>query len=646
MLPPAKPMKPPPLSPKEAERSAAGTVEGIAAVTPKEAVLKAGALQNAILNSANFFSIATDENGVIQIFNVGAERMLGYAAADVLNRITPADISDPQELIARARALSVELGTPITPGFEALVFKALRGIEDIYELTYIRKDGSRFPALVSVTGLRDAQDAIIGYLLIGTDNTARKQATEALEVAKVAAEAANRAKSAFLASMSHEIRTPMNAILGYAQLMERDPALTPGQSRHLQTIHRSGEHLMALINDVLEVSRIESGRAKLAPTTFDLPCLFRDMETMFRVRTDAKGLRLEVETAPNFPRYVVADEGKLRQILINVIGNAVKFTGDGGIAVRARAEAGGRLVVEVQDSGPGIPAEQIGFLFRAFSQADAGTAKGGTGLGLVISRGLAGMMGGSLAVVSEVGRGSTFCLEVHIEEGREEQVAVRAPAKTVTRVRPGQGPFRILIVDDKEENVSLLRELLGSVGFETREARNGVQALAVFGEWSPHAILMDMRMPVMDGYEATRRIKATEQGRKTTVIAVTASAFEDSRKEAMDTGIDGYLRKPFQHEDVFDALRERLGLEYDYADVGGAEAAAPPTASGLRERLGGIAADLRAHLRDAIAEGDSIRLPELIREVAAVDAQAGQTLQALADRYDYEGLLALLGEGD
>src|SRR3982075_4341935 len=412
------------------------------------ALLKAGALQSAIFNSANFSSIATDEKGVIQIFNVGAERMLGYAAIEVVDRITPADISDPQEVVARAAALSLELATPITPGFEALVFKAARGIEDIYELTYIRKDGSRFPAIVSVTALRDPQEGIIGYLLIGTDNTARKpveaermllhqrvrdqqfytrsliesnidalittdprgiitdvnkqmealtgctrdeligapfkdyftnpERAEAgiklvLGQAKVtdyeltarardgketvvsynattfhdrdrklqgvfaaardvterkryeqSLQQANRAKSVFLANMSHEVRTPMNAILGFSQLMLRDADLTPRQSQFLGTINRSGEHLLALINDILEMSKIEAGRTTLNPSTFDLPDLLKDLEMMFRVRADEKKLSLSVEMIGAIPQYNVTDINKLRQVFITVLGNAVK----------------------------------------------------------------------------------------------------------------------------------------------------------------------------------------------------------------------------------------------------------------------------------------------------------------------------------
>ena len=537
----------------------------------EEALLKAGALQSAIFNSANFSSIATDERGVIQIFNVGAERMLGYTAAEVMNKITPADISDPQEVITRAKALSAELATKITPGFEALVFKASRGIEDIYELTYIRKDGSRFPAIVSVTALRDDQSAIIGYLLIGTDNTARKQVeaermvldqrvrdqqfyTRSLIESNIDAlittdprgiitdvnkqmealtgctrdeligapfkgyftnperaeagiklvlgeskltdyeltarardgketvvsynattfhdrdrklqgvfaaardvterkryeqslQQANRAKSVFLANMSHEIRTPMNAILGFSQLMLRDQDLTPRQCQYLGTINRSGEHLLALINDILEMSKIEAGRTTLNPTTFDLSELLKDLEMMFRVRTDEKKLSFSVEMVGDVPQYIVTDINKLRQVFINVLGNAVKFTEDGGIGLRVCAEHDGAmgpfLRVEIEDTGPGISPDDQDKLFRHFEQTKTGQQAGtGTGLGLAISREFVRLMGGDITVSSRVGKGSVFVNSPALEGGGGAGGSSErhAPASPEDPARPGDVP--------------------------------------------------------------------------------------------------------------------------------------------------------------------------------------------------------------
>ena len=553
----------------------------------EEALLKAGALQNAIFNSANFSSIATDEKGVIQIFNVGAERMLGYAAAEVMNKITPADISDPQEVITRAKALSSELGTQITPGFEALVFKAARGIEDIYELTYIRKDGSRFPAVVSVTALRDDQSAIIGYLLIGTDNTARKQVeaermlldqrvrdqqfyTRSLIESNIDAlittdprgiitdvnkqmealtgctrdeligapfkgyftdpdraeagiklvlgeskvtdyeltarardgketvvsynattfhdrdrklqgvfaaardvterkryeqslQQANRSKSVFLANMSHEIRTPMNAILGFSQLMLRDQDLTPRQCQYLGTINRSGEHLLALINDILEMSKIEAGRTTLNPSTFDLPILLKDLEMMFRVRTDEKKLSFSVETIGDVPQFIVSDINKLRQVFINVLGNAVKFTEEGGIAVRVRVDRQGPtgpcLRVEVEDTGPGISSDDQDKLFRHFEQTKTGQQAGtGTGLGLAISREFVRLMAGDITVSSQVGVGSIFIIHLPLKEGEAQEVQAKDNLRHVLRLEHGQKTCRVLIADDIEDNRQLLAQ--------------------------------------------------------------------------------------------------------------------------------------------------------------------------------------------
>jgi signal transduction histidine kinase len=296
----------------------------------EEALIQAGALQSAIFNSAVFASVATDAKGVIQIFNVGAERMLGYTAAEVMNKITPADISDPQEMIARAEALSIELGTPITPGFEALVFKASRTIEDIYELTYIRKDGSRFPAVVSVTALRDAQDAIIGYLLIGTDNTARKQAIEL--------EYANRMKSEFLANMSHELRTPLNGIIGFTEFLidEKPGPLRPKQKEYLGDVLNSARHLLQLINDVLDLAKVEAGKMELHPETFPVRKAVEEVTAVIKSIAQKKHIAVGIEVSDGLDA-VTLDQHKFKQVLYNLLSNAVKFTDEGGqVDIHAR----------------------------------------------------------------------------------------------------------------------------------------------------------------------------------------------------------------------------------------------------------------------------------------------------------------------
>jgi PAS domain S-box-containing protein len=751
----------------------------------EEALLKAGALQSAIFNSANFSSIATDAKGVIQIFNVGAERMLGYAAADVMNKISPADISDPQELIARAKTLSAELSTSITPGFEALVFKASRGIEDIYELTYIRKDGSRFPAVVSVTALRDAQNAIIGYLLIGTDNTARKEIeadqqqlaqrlrdhqfytrslfesnidalmttdpagiitdtnkqmevltgstrdeligapfknyftdparaensiklalsdkkvtnyeltvrarngketvvsynatifydrnrklqgvfaaardiTERklldqvlqeknveLEKAKESAEIANRAKSAFLASMSHEIRTPMNAILGFSQLMMRDHGLTPIQTKHLQTINRSGEHLLALINDILEISKIEAGRATLNPVPFDLNSMLDEISMMFRLRADEKNLRCLVNRVGDLPECVIGDENKLRQVFINLIGNAIKFTRKGGISVRvgikARSGSSLRLMAEVEDTGMGIAEDEIKKLFRPFEQTASGKKiQTGTGLGLAISREFVRLMGGEISASSQLGKGSIFRFEIDIKEGCEADLGTKVLPRRVEGLRPGQKVIRVLIVDDKEDNRALLFQMLGRIGFDVREAVDGQQAVQEFEKWRPHLILMDTRMPVMDGYEAIKRIRVSDGGKKVKIVSVTASAFAEDRKKALGIGADDFLGKPFREEVLLEKIRALLAIEYVYADEPAARKIEQAGEDGLlKEHLAALPETLVGELHDATLSADLDRMLELIHQIEKYNVSTAGSLRSLAEDFEYQKLLEI-----
>jgi PAS domain S-box-containing protein len=734
----------------------------------EEELLKAGALQNAIFNSANFSSIATDEKGVIQIFNVGAERMLGYTAAEVMNKITPADISDPQEVIARAKALSAELGTMITPGFEALVFKASRGIEDIYELTYIRKDGSRFPAIVSVTALRDAPGGIIGYLLIGTDNTARKQVeaermlldqavrdqqfyTRSLIESNIDAlittdprgiitdvnkqmealtgctrdeligapfkdyftnperaeagiklvlsegkvndyeltarnrdgketvvsynastfhdrdrklrgvfaaardvterkryeqslQQANRAKSVFLANMSHEIRTPMNAILGFSQLMLRDKDLTPRQCQYLGTINRSGEHLLALINDILEMSKIEAGRTTLNVTTFDLPALLKDLEMMFRVRTDEKKLSFVVEMiGDDVPQYIVADINKLRQVFINVLGNAVKFTDQGGVGLRVYVDRTGAtaplLRVEITDTGPGISADDQEKLFRHFEQTKTGQQAGtGTGLGLAISREFVRLMGGAITVTSQVGKGSVFVIDLPLNVGEAQAVEVKDDARHVLRLHPGQPECRVLVADDVEDNRQLLAQLLGPVGFEVRLATNGAEAVAEFEQWHPHLVLMDFRMPVMDGHEAIRRIRAMAGGKAARIVAVTASAMDENRQELMAIGADDFIGKPFREADLFEKIHAQTGVEYDYAEPSPAEPG-DEAVDLTPESLASCSQDLIESLREAVITADLDQL--LVKIDEACDPRVARGLRRMAEAFQYEKLLEL-----
>ncbi len=537
------------------------------------ALLDAGALQSAIFDSANFSCIATDAKGVIQIFNVGAERMLGYAAAEVLNKLTPADISDPQEVTERAEALSVELGTPIAPGFEALVFKASRSIEDIYELTYIRKDGSRLPALVSVTALRDAQDVIIGYLLIGTDNTARKHVESEreqlaqrlkernlqLKKAKLAAEKANAAKSAFVANMSHEIRTPLNAIVGLTHLLRRGNP-DPAQTEKLDKIVDASSHLLSVINDILDFSKIEAGKLSLNVVDFSLGRMLDNVVSMIGPRVRDKRLELVVDQ-DELPPVLVGDSTRLAQALLNYLSNAVKFTERGKITVRLSRseETATDLLVrfEVTDTGIGIATEKIADLFAAFEQIDATTSRryGGTGLGLAITRRLAQLMGGEARVHSVPGQGSRFWFTARLGKSRLSlQELTEAPVVADLNLEALPAGARILLAEDNRINQEVTVALLAEVGLRVEVANNGYEALEKARGGDYDLILMDMQMPGMDGLDATRAIRALPDCTTLPIIAMTANAFDEDRERCKAAGMNDFIVKPVEPERFFTTL--------------------------------------------------------------------------------------------
>ena len=417
-----------------------GKAAGITEVRRQAALLKTGALQNAILTSANFSIIATDEKGIIQLFNVGAERMLGYRAAEVVNRIRPSDIHDPEEVMARAQALSLELDTTITPGFEALAFKASRGIEDIYELTYICKDGSRFPAIVSITALRDDYDDIIGYLLIGTDNSVRKQVELELHKAMSIAEKANLAKSDFLSSMSHELRTPLGAILGFAQLIESGtPQPTPSQKRSIDQILKAGWYLLELINEVLDLALIESGKLSLSPEPVSLADVMLECQTMIEPQAQQRGIRVSFPRL-EIPYFVKADRTRVKQVLINLLSNAIKYNrADGTVVVACVVSAPGRVRICVEDTGEGLSPADIAQLFQPFNRLGrAATAEEGTGIGLVVCKRLVELMGGVIGVESTVGKGSVFWIELNLTTEPQHAASAAVAAAVARELQPAQ----------------------------------------------------------------------------------------------------------------------------------------------------------------------------------------------------------------
>jgi PAS domain S-box-containing protein len=544
----------------------------------EEALRKAGALQNAIFNSANFSSIATDAKGVIQIFNVGAERMLGYSAKEVMDKITPAEISDPQEIIARAQALSAELETKIAPGFDALVFKASRGMEDIYELTYIRKDGSRFPAVVSVTALRGDDNAIIGYLLIGTDNTARK-AVEAeraqldqdlqlknveLEASRTAANKANQAKSDFLSSMSHELRSPLNAILGFAQLMETSlPEPTPAQAGSIQQILKAGWYLLELINEILDLALIESGRLSMSLEPVSLTEVLMDCQTMIQPQADRRGIRMSFPTS-NSPCFVDADPTRLKQVVVNLLSNAIKYNRvDGTVEVSSRIIDQERLHISVRDTGEGLSDHKLSQLFQPFNrlgQEDSGEE--GTGIGLVVSKQLVELMGGTIGAFSDVGVGSEFWFELRLAEPHV-LVLDDEPLPVIPIAPSGDGVAlrTLLYVEDNKANMDLVAQLIARrADIRLLRAEDGLRGMALARAHLPDMILMDINLPGISGLQALRLLREGPETRHIPVLALSANAMPRDIERGMEAGFYRYLTKPIKIDEFMLALDQCVAL--------------------------------------------------------------------------------------
>ncbi|MFL5441722.1 MAG: PAS domain S-box protein, partial [Myxococcales bacterium] len=651
-----------------------------------------------------------DAKGVIQIFNVGAERMLGYAAAEVMNQITPADISDPQEVIARATVLSVEFATRIAPGFEALVFKASRGIEDIYELTYIRKDRSRFPAVVSVTALRDAQGAIIGYLLIGTDNTARKRVeaeqekldqrlrdqqfytrslieshmdaivtidpqgrisdvnkqVEALtgrsrdeligapfkdsftdpgraeavirqvlsagkvinyeltarhrdgretvvsynattfhdregtlagvfaaardvterkrldevlqeknlelQNAKVVAEQANRSKSEFLSSMSHELRSPLNGILGFAQLLESEtPPPTASQKESIGQILQAGWHLLKLINEILDLAKIESGRLSLSPESVSVGEVMVECQRMIEGQAQKRGIRM---TFPTFdvPCFVHADRTRLKQVVINLLSNAIKYNRAlGTVEVRCAVRTPGRIRVSIEDSGAGLSAERLRQLFQPFNRlGQEASGVEGSGIGLVVAKQLIELMEGVIGVESAVGAGSTFWFELMAAaEPRFAADSGGPTAPEASQVRPDEPVRLLLYVEDNLANLKLVERLiLRRPGLRLIGAATGELGIELARTRLPEVILMDINLPDMSGIEALEVLRRDPATAHIPVVAISANAMPHDIEKGREAGFFEYLTKPIKLDEF--TLTLSAALELAEKNVGGA----------------------------------------------------------------------------
>ena len=570
-----------------------------------------------------------DLQGRVSEANDAFLRMVGYRREDLLagkiqwTELTPAAYRGLDE----KKAAELRSAGTCTP----------------YEKAYLRKDGSHIPVLVGGALFGGSQEQGVAFVL---DLTERRQA-EAERAARKSAEAANAAKSTFLANMSHELRSPLNTLLGFARLMERQPTLPHEAKEDLAIILRSGEHLRMLINQVLDLAKIEAGRTVLNETDFDLHAMLDEMEDMFAFKAQDQGLTLRFEQ-DNVPHFVHSDPLKLRQVLINLLGNALKFTRQGGVTVciaHLATPAGARLGFAVTDTGPGIAAEELQYLFNPFMQTSAGRqAQEGTGLGLAISRSFVRLMGGEMRIDSQAGQGTTVSFDLPLQAVDVEVMV--APTERATRrvvaLVPGQSRYRILAVDDRREARQLLVRLLTPLGFDVREAANGQEAVDSWNAWQPHLIWMDMRMPVLDGRAATRLIKASPNGQSTTIIALTASSFEEERADILTAGCDDLLRKPFQEADLFALMQKHLGVHFVYQDD---PVAAPPSSVPVDvAALAALPVALRNTLEQALVRLDTVAIAEALAELP--DASLAHALEMLANEFQYNRMLHLIQDVD
>ena len=562
--------------------------------------------------------------------NEAALTLLGNADRDAVLGRRPDQLSPERQPDGQAsRALS-----------EAMMAQALeRGIHR-FEWVHRRLDGSEFP--VEVTLSRIVWHDAPALYCVWRDISDRK-----------AAESASRAKSSFLANMSHEIRTPMNAVLGFAQLLWRDMGLTDHHREQITAILRSGEHLITIINDILEMARIESGRVSLNPIEFDLHQMLDDIERMFNLRAQSKNLHFKVEKEGNLPRCVLADNTKLRQVIINLLGNAMKFTPDNGtvvLRVNSTLEQDKMLClhVEVQDTGIGISSEDLPRLFKPFFQAEPGRQMaGGTGLGLAISQEFVRLMGGELTVRSSERTGSVFQFDVSLSLG--DDALLKSSEKAVQKVvclKAGQPAYRILIVDDLLMNRVLLERVLVPVGFQIRMAEDGAEAVTLCREWLPHVVLMDLRMPRMDGYEACRLIRSNH-GTTVKIIVISASAFQENQQQAVEMGADAFMCKPFRPAELYEQIQKLIDVEYEYQElrmVATGNPCADEDKPLTADDIARLPEELVKQLQEATSRADYEQMLALAEKMEACDSLLGNKVRKIIEQFDYQSLKNILSK--
>ncbi len=511
-----------------------------------------------ILNSAGEGIFGLDADGKTSFINLAGARMVGWEVEELVGK--------PQHATLHPTRSD---GTPCRmdscPIYAAIREEGSHGGDN--EILW-RKDGTHFPIEWVSNPIRDEQGQLLGSVVTFGDITERKRTQKEMAQAKEAAETANRAKSEFLANMSHELRTPLNGILGYAQILKRDHHLADHYKSGIEVIQQSGEHLLTLINDILDLSKIEARKLELQLAAFDLPEFIQNIADIIRIRAEQAGLSFVYEPAMHLPGGVLGDEKRLRQVLLNLLSNAVKFTEKGGVLLKVEPERPPNqpchtLRFQVEDTGIGISKDKLEEIFLPFQQVGTRSQQiEGTGLGLAITKRLVSLMGSSLNVTSTPGKGTTFWFVLDLAEALVSAPGVETMNRKIIGIKGS--PKRVLVVDDKWENRSILVNILAPLGFEISECEDGREAVTRTLEWRPDVILMDLVMPVMDGFEATRHIRQIPEVKSVVVIASSASVFEQNRQNSLEAGCNDFLPKPIRTESLFALLQQHAGVEWQY----------------------------------------------------------------------------------
>ena len=599
-----------------------------------------------LVDSAPDAIVLANEKGLIVGWNNGAQQLFGYHREEVIRQ--PLTLLMPRRYRARHSVGLQRIRAGEQP--------RLLGRE--LEMDGLRKDGSEFPFELVMGSWETSTGRHFSAIIRDISERRRvsleleeyrhhledlvSERTAELEQAKNVAEAANRSKTVFLSNMSHELRTPLNAILGFTQIMENDRRIPEDLCNNISIINRSGNHLLALINDVLEISRIEAGRTTVNNDVFDLALLLQAVQEMIDAKAAAKNLALVVTLPDDLPDYVMGDAHHLRQVLLNLLGNAVKYTERGEIRLTITMGPDQLIHFEVKDTGLGIGAEDLENIFKAFYQTEVGIARGeGTGLGLSISREFVRLMGGELLVESILGRGSMFSFAIPLSpvtNVNEISVMRRAEYGRIVGLAPGQIAPRILVAEDMSDSQQVARQLLEQIGCEVCVAENGRVAVELFKHWKPDLILMDMRMPVMDGYQATRAIRALPNGYDIPILALTASAFQEDRDKVLVAGCNDILSKPFEARRLFDVIGSALGLRYEYEDRDISKPAL--TEASLRD----LPVELRKELAEVAVELDNDAILEVVERLRNEYPAEAELIAELVDGFRFDKIMALYSD--